>query len=422
MKDDADVSNSGDPRDPSYDDFDISNLPTGWTSITIDATSHRGTVVVLALSVSLALFIMLMFLFIFWRRKVAKRDPEKRRRTSSNSADDISTRSIREAKAAQRKWAKAAIRWRDNLRFSAHRRRANRALAPATSYSTLAQEEAINARNSLPRSRPSSPTPIRRSVTPTPDVRSPSMTSIHSSHSRIQTPRVSTTTDLPLPPTSSLSNQPPAYDPPSSPPESHVSLENTYSNCIPSGILKPPLSSHAQPQPYGDDDGHVTSLSGHVATDDKAALSHRAALASAPSGSNSNFPQSVSVPSMEEVDTFEWPSGSPPPPSHDEYRYEPHPPYSPPTSLLPPPPSNEKQRFDYSHDLDASVSLGSAVFEPQLGPSAPPFEESEAMPSAPPLDLDAHVPSAPPMDPEDEDYPDTSISDLEDGADAGASP
>lgn len=421
---DDDSSDSGGPKDslaPPYDDFDVSSLPTGWSSIAIDATSHRGTILVLSLSVSLALaIIFLMFFFIFWRRKLApKRDPEKRRRKSSDIADDISIRSIREAKAAQRKWAKAATRWRDNLRFSAHRRRTNRALAPATSYSTLAQEEGINARSSLSRSRSSSPTLTRRTVTPTPAVRSPSMISIHSSHSRIQTPRVLTTADLPLPPSTPLPTQPPAYDPPSSPPESHVSLENTYSNCGPSGISKAPLSSQAQSLPHGDDDGHLTSLSGHVATDDKAALSLRAALASAPSGSNSNFPHSVSVPSMEDVDTFEWPSGSLPSPSHDEYRYEPHPPYSPPTSLLPPPPSKEKPRFDYSHDLDISVNLGSAIFEPQLGPSAPPFEESEAVPSAPPLDFDVHVPSAPPMD--SEDCPDA-ISGSEGGADAGASP
>jgi hypothetical protein len=60
-----------------------------------------------------------------------------------------------------------------------------------------------------------------------------------------------------------------------------------------------------------------------------------------------------------------------------------------------------------------SVSLDSAMVEPQLGPSAPPFEECEAVPSAPPLDFDVHVPSAPPMD--SEDCPDTTVSGLEDG-------
>jgi len=91
----------------------------------------------------------------------------------------------------------------------------------------------------------------------------------------------------------------------------------------------------------------------------------------------------------------------PPSPSHDVHGYEPKPPYSPPRTLLPPPPLKGKQKFDYSHDLDVSENFDMPV-EPQLGPSAPPFEEeSEVVPSAPPFDFEAHVPSAPPMDPED---------------------
>lgn len=353
-----------------------------------------------------------MFACIFWRRKHApKRDPEKLRRRTSSTADDNSSRSIQEAKAAQRKWCRAAIRWRDNIRVSAHRRRTKRTLAPATSYSTSTHEECIDGRSSLSRSRSSSPTLSERSVTPTPvDARSSSVASIHSSLSPIQTPRMLTCTDLPLPPLSPSPTQPPAYDPPSSRSESHVSPENTYLNGGSSGTSKVPISSHTQSQSYGD-----ASLSGHVATDDKAILSLRATLASAPPVSSSSIPQPASVPSMEDEDAFEWPSGSwPSSPNLDEYSYEPHPPYSPPTSLFPPPPSKGKQRFDYSHDLDMSVSLDSTTVEPQLGPSAPPFEECEAVPSAPPLDFDEHVPSAPPM--ESEDCPDTAVSGLEDGA------
>jgi hypothetical protein len=362
----------------------------------------------------------LMFLCVFWRRKhIPKRDPEKRRRRYSGTADDDSSRSIREAKATQKKWTKAASRWRDNLRLSAHRRRTNRALASAASCSTFAHEEGIDARSSLSYIRPSSPTLTERSVTPTPsDIRSSSTASVHLSHSRIQTPRVLTFTDPDPPPSSPPPAQPPAYDPPPSSQESHVSPENTYSDSSLTGTSKAPLPSHTQSQPRGDNDGHLTSFSGHVATDDKAILSLRAAMASAPPDSNSNLPQSASVPSMEDEDTFEWPFGSwPPSPSPDDYGYEPHPPYSPPTSMLPPPPSKGKQRFDYSHDLDISVNLDSATVEPQLGPSAPPFEECEAVPSAPPLDFDVHVPSAPPMD--SEDFPDTT-SGSEDSADPGA--
>lgn len=411
------------------DDFDLSSLPTGWTSFAVNGSSHRGTVVVLALSVALALIIIvLMFVCIFWRRKhIPKRDPEKRRRKYSGSPDDDSNRSIREAKAAQKKWIKAASRWRDNLRISAHRRRTNRALAPAASCSTLAQEDITDAQSqsSLSYFRPTSPTLTERSATPTPsDIRSSSTTSLHSSHYssplHIQTPRVPrfTDPDPDPPPSSPPPAQPPAYDPPPSDPESHASPGNTYSGSSLAGTSKAPLPSHTQSQPRGDDDGHHSSLSGHVATDDKAILSLRAAMASAPPDSNSSLPQSVMVPSVEDVDTFEWPSGSwPSSPSPDDYGYEFHPPYSPPTSMLPPPPSKEKQRFDYSHDLDISVNLGSVTVEPQLGPSAPPFEECEAVPSAPPLDFDVHVPSAPPLD--SEDFPDTT-SGSEDSANPGA--
>jgi hypothetical protein len=106
---------------------------------------------------------------------------------------------------------------------------------------------------------------------------------------------------------------------------------------------------------------------------------------------------------MEEEDMFELPSrSSPTSPSRDTFDYELQPPYSPPTTLLPPPPSKGKQKFDYSHDWDIRTDVDITV-DPPLGPSAPPFEESEVMPSAPPLDFDVHVPSAPPMD--TEDYP-----------------
>ena len=361
-----------------------------------------------------------MFLCIFWRGKYRpKRDPEKRRRKYSGTADDDNSRSIREAKATQKKWTKAAIRWRDNLRISAHRRRTNRTLATVASRSTLVQEEGVDARSSLSYSRPPSPTLTERSAIQTPsDIRSSSMVSIHSSHPRIQIPRVLTFTDPDPRPISPPPAQPPAYDPPPSDPESHVSPENTYLDSCFAGTSKAPLPTHTQFQPRGDDDGHLGSLSGHVATDDKAILSLRAAMASAPSDSNSNLPQLASVPSVEDVDTFEWPSGSwPSSPSPDEYDYEPHPPYSPPTSMLPPPPSKGKQRFDYSHDLDICVNLGSVTVESQLGLSAPPFEECEEVPSAPPHDFDVHVPSAPPMD--SEDFPD-STSGSEDSADLGA--
>jgi len=413
IKDPQGPSRTGYPP-PSADEFDLASLPTGWSNVHYTGT-HHSTTIILTLSVALAAIIIILFSVIFWRRKHSpKRDPEKKGRRASNIADDDSFRSIRDAKAAQRKWYKAASRWRGNIRFSARRRRTDRALAPTTSHVTLSQDlqdeiAASDTESSAYRSRSSSPTRTVRSVTSAhSDVHASSsrasIRSSHPPHSQIQTPQ-----ELPFqaPPTNSpssspLSAQPPAYRPRPSIPSStlpYVSSELTYSGCSPSS--KDPPSFRPQSPPRGDDDSHLASLSGHVATDDKAILSLRAALASAPAGSDSNFPHAASVPSMEEEAMFELPSGSNPmSPSRDTFGYEPQPPYSPPTSLLPPPPSKGKQKFDYSHDWDLRADVD-ITFEPPLGPSAPPFEESEVMPSAPPPDFDVHVPSAPPIDTED---------------------
>jgi len=164
------------------------------------------------------------------------------------------------------------------------------------------------------------------------------------------------------------------------------------------------MSSHAPPRPHGDEDSYFSSLSGHVATDDKAILSHRAALASVPPVANSNHPQLASVPSLVDDDMFELPSGSrPSSPNIDGHVYEPQPPYSPPASFLPPPPSKGKQKYDYTRDFDVSVNFDILTVETDLGPSAPPFEEDGVVPS-PPFDPDMPVPSAPPMPLED--FPD----------------
>ncbi|KAI0299779.1 hypothetical protein BC826DRAFT_1102470 [Russula brevipes] len=393
------------PSSSDFDDFDYSSLPTGWRTPSNPTSSRHGTAVVLTLSVALAVTIVMTFACIFWRRRRSpKLDPEKKRHLSSDIPDDGN---IREAKAAQRKWCRAANRWRDNIRFSARRRRTNRALAPAASCSTLVEEErqemVADSGSSVVRSRSSSPTPTQRSVTSThthQNVQSSSTPStgssfsLHSQSQQIQIPPASTSqTSQPTPPpcsppSSPLPSQPPAYHlrRSSSPPVPDVSPEYTYSDSHPSGSSKAPLPLFTQSQPPVDESHRTsTSISGHVATDDKAILSRRAALASAPPGSDPHFPLPASVPSMED-EMFELPSGSrPPSPSCDTYGDEPHPPYSPPTFMLPPPPLKGKQRFDYSLDLD-------------IVPSAPPFEESGAVPSAPPLDFDAHVPSAPPMD------------------------
>ena len=354
-------------------------------------------VIVLSLSVALAVIILAMMLAcVFWRRKLApKKDPEKKRGHSSDFADDDASRSIREAKAAQRRWSKAASRWRGNVRFAFRRRRAERALTRASTYSTASQEIEGTA-VSTSSSRSHSPTPTLRSRASTSqDIRPSSAASIHSTTSRAPSsrpsspqPRLSSPYDVPPRPPSLI--EPPAYhrQPAVPPPTGDHSPPYTHSDCRPSSSSKSPLPTSNSSLPTERDNDQLGSFSGHVATDDKALLSRRAALASAPLESSSRL--SPSAPSIEDGDDFEFSSGSrPSSPVHDAYGSEEQPPYEPPTSLLPPPPSKGKLKYD----LDINYEI--ATIEPGLGPSAPPFEESGAVPSAPPLDLNVPVPSAP---------------------------
>ncbi|KAI0248348.1 hypothetical protein BJV78DRAFT_1284867 [Lactifluus subvellereus] len=414
LQHDANSPEDGNPVVPSFPDsddlpdFDLSSLPTGWSNITANTTSHQVTVVVLVLSVALVVIIIItMFTCVFYRRKgTSKGDPERRR--SPDIADDDSSCSIGEAKAAQRKWSRAAGRWRDNIRFAARRRRTNRALAPAVSYTTLVWEEerqqevVIKSENSPSPCRSPAPTLTQRTSTSNrPDVPTASAAPSHPSSTpltRVLPPPVNST-DIPL--SSPVSpSQPPAYQ---TRPTS-LSPEYTRLGRSLSSSSKAPISSHTPSRPHGDEDSYFGS--GHVATDDKAILSHRAALASAPPGAaNSHLPQLASVPSLVDDDMFELPSGSrPSSPNIDGHVYEPQPPYSPPASFLPPPPSKGKQKYDYTRDLDISVNFDIVTIGADLGPSAPPFEEAGAVPSAPPFDSDVPVPSAPPMSLED--FPD----------------
>ncbi|KAF8274278.1 hypothetical protein EI94DRAFT_1696194 [Lactarius quietus] len=393
--------NADDPT--SSGDFDMSSLPTGWD---IPSTSSRhGMVIILSLSVALAVFIVAMMIFcVFWRRKlIPKKDPEKKRGQSSDFADDDASRSIREAKAAQRRWTKAVSRWRTNVRFSFRRRRTDRAITRNTTYSTSGQEgEGMITVISASSSRSHSPTPTLRSRASTSqDGPSSSAASVHSAASRARPsrasspqPQVASPYDVPPRPPSPPPMEPPAYHPqpavPTPPPTGDHSPPYTHSDCCPPSSSKLPASSSSSSQPGDTDNGHLGPLSGHVATDDKALLSRRAALASAPSESSSRL--EPSAPSIDDDDDFEFSSESrPSSPVCDAYDSEQRPPYVAPASLLPPPPSKGKLNYDI------------ATIEPGLGPSAPPFEESVAVPSAPPLDLDVPVPSAPAMVTERED-------------------
>jgi hypothetical protein len=361
----------------------------------------------------------MMITCVLWRRKlVPKKDPERRRTHSSEFADDDASRSIREAKTAQRRWSKAVSRWRSNVRFSFRRRRTDRAITRTATYSTLHQDgDGIGTDVSPSSSRSHSPTPTLRSRASTSrDVPQSSAASVHSTASRARSsrpsspqPQVSSQYDVPPHPPSPI--EPPAYHPPpavaTSPPTGDHSPPYTHSDSCSPSSSKHPVSSSNSSQPNDTDNVRLGSLSGHVATDDKALLSRRAALASEPQESSSRF--APSAPSIEDDEDFEFSSESRPPSSASEQR----PPYVPPASLLPPPPSKGKLRYEYS-DVDLNYDI--ATIEPGLGPSAPPFEESIAVPSAPPLDLEVPVPSAPFLVTEQEDDRQDDVHRMDTGA------
>ncbi|KAI0275263.1 hypothetical protein BC834DRAFT_851997 [Gloeopeniophorella convolvens] len=408
----------------SVDEFDPSSLPAGWT--TPDAASRRFTVVIIALSVALAVIIVVMMTTcVFWRRKhQPKRDPEKRLRSqqsmpsSSDFADDAGARSsLRNAKVAQTKWVRTAIRWREKIPTRIRRRRKDRALAQTVSYAAIVQEEEeregaeSDVGDSRPSSRAPSPAATLRSRTP----------SSASTHRGRDVPTASSAASirsvgshapseaLPLPPPSPVPLPPPTPPPPpppSQPPAYHLrprdvdadggeSPEYSYADAPVAGPSKPRLPS---PEP---DAGPRASLTGHVATDDKAILSRRAALASAPSEPPPAAP--AHVPSLDDDDGLDFDS-------------EAFPPYAPPALPLPAPPAKGKLRYDYAHELALEI----ADVEPEMGPSAPPFEEraAGAGPSAPPLLEDGLAPSAPAL----EDGLGPSAPPLEEPEDDGRSP
>lgn len=170
--------------------------------------------------------------------------------------------------------------------------------------------------------------------------------------------------------------------------------------------------------PPVDDSGHddaVHSSPGHVATDDKATLARRAAMASAPPDPDirASLPHhSPRAPELEDddeipADVLALSSA----PSSD-----PIPPYPSLHPDLPPPPSMGKMaasRYEqYAFSLEQAADV--VGVEPEIGPSAPPFEEAQSqagttttlvvVPSAPPVDEEGSYedgellePSAPPL-------------------------
>ncbi|CCL98091.1 uncharacterized protein FIBRA_00085 [Fibroporia radiculosa] len=384
------------------DDIDI--LPSGWLKETHDDDSM--TPIIITLSVVLAVGICTFIaMCVWWRRKRVRRLKDPERKGRKLEVDFDLDEDEKQARSQQRLWARATARWKTNVRQSARRRRKRQA------GSIKDTEFAIH----------SSTTSLHRLRT------SSSSQLVRSDSSSVQ--HYGSTTMEPAP---SSPHRPPSYlSPelnPSGDPEAPTPAADAPSQC-PDNAETPSTvggSLASEPLPY---EG-VTSA-GHVATDDKAVLARMAALASSPidpsnSGSaGASTGAYASVPPL--VDDFEAvlydiqvtdfdadvigeSSGSRRTPS-PRPRLSPRPPVprdlSPCPSLLPPPPSKGSLAAPTFYEYLPSFEEDVLSVEPEMGPSAPPFEaEERPAASAPPLDMDFipdginMQPSAPPL----EDY------------------
>ncbi|THH20510.1 hypothetical protein EW146_g864 [Bondarzewia mesenterica] len=412
------------------DTFDLDTLPTGWKP---SGTEERDlTTVILPLSLILACFIIgLIVSCVFWRRRRKRQLPKdvekklrRRHRIYDRGSDDEDSESIRQAKASQKKWAKAANRWRANIRHSMRRRRTTRTVSSISTFhvnelqSEDAEQESRETSASISRSPSRASTSTShssRSITvdssSTPSQVAPSLS--NSEHFQSATPppaAISNSVESP--------SHPPAYRPSSSGPQMDRNISRRRLSDSPS-YHSPIPSSSKSPFPIslpdaddldieGDRDSSLTPPSriGHVATDDKAILARMVAMASAPPpGEDAEFSSHVtpSVPPLDGYDSDIPPevfsSPSLPPISPSDAR----PPYSPSRSGLPPLPTKGKMaapRYDdYPYTFEQDLDI--AGVEPEPGPSAPPFEES---PSAPAFVISIG-PSAPPLDVDDVDPP-----------------
>lgn len=416
------------------DEFDLSTLPTGWANS--GGSSHDLTAVILPLSLVLAGSIVALILAcVVWRRKRRKEEKDvekvlqrKVRGLDEKSDDGSENSSIQQAKSAQRKWAKAASRWKANIRHSARRRRTNRSI-PATlvqdnqsspslpsspfrnddSVSVLRSPSSISSRHS----HDNPPNPPPPPPVPLPRPRSSIDVSSVIPHAE-DTPPIPSNTDSPL--------RPPAYHPSRNhphivmdipsltdvTPSYHAEASNVTASSSKLPLEPPPVDSS------GDDEA-VHGSPGHVATDDKATLARRAAMASAPpdQATRASLHHPPRAPELEDddeipADVLALSSA----PSSD-----PIPPYPSLHPDLPPPPSLGKMaasRYEQQYAFSLEQAADVVGVEPEIGPSAPPFEEAQSeagtativvIPSAPPVDEEGMYedgdlslsPSAPPL-------------------------
>lgn len=405
-------------------------LPPGWGKPQESGRSSR-TELILAMSLVLAFLICILIIAcLFWRKTVRRRyraDVEmkgkSRRRNRELSAEEAKELiAEKESRTKQKVWARATARWRENARYTARQRRGKR--ASVRSRATRSSTSLDNHREGLASGR-SSPIRSVSSAAPSRSVsRRGSTTSFQ--HDSVMDTSPSPQEDA----VPTISVCPPPVPPHSSPPayqqkdlKSDRSSEALYANDEPTStslLIRSRRPSHSSFLATSESEsGDISSIpAAHVATDDKAVLARLAELASAPPSDGlsaeelaGEVPQ-VSAPEWrdEEMEEFIAQEGG------AEAADSSTPPTAASASPFPPPPSKGSLHapnfYDYPYAFEEMEIVG---MEPELGPSAPPFEETQSgslgveegdmclVPSAPPMldDDDLYVndlsPSAPEM-------------------------
>jgi len=408
---------------------DVDTYPSGWNG---EPKDDPLTPVIITLSVVLALGICtFIILCVVWRRKRARRlkDPEKRKKRETAVTEEEDAE-VRRLQSQQKMWAKASARWKANVKQSARRRRKRQAGAAKDGDARLLTESSHSSSMSLHRM-------------PTGSSSSSAARSTRLSFSDDNTDPPAPTPASPEPDTH-RSHRPPAYLSDTSDmaakardgfqetvlPLAADSVLGTDNAAASHSSIRIPSSSDDLPLPYPD-----FIQAGHVATDDKALLARMADLASAPEAPASSITGGspavyASVPPLEDdfdvmpfdihvVDCDAAEAGEPsgsrrtpsprPPLSPDctpSYSRDP----SPGPSLLPPPPLKGRLAAPTFYEYPASFEEDVLGLEPEMGPSAPPFEdEGISAASAPPLEVEYDMeetdalPSAPPL--MDDDVP-----------------
>jgi hypothetical protein len=320
----------------------------------------------------------------------------------------------KEVRVKQKLWARASARWMTAVRSSARRRRNRRRLAvaqvPSAQSSAVSLHDMVSAVTQSA-SVPSSPRPST--------VRDPETRGDYSSH-RLQSHNAGSAISLhsPMDPETS---SPPAYIHGRSPISSPAKLDGSreaYSidDESPHSLLPPDNEDQPEyPMPVFDDlmPYDASFHAAHVATDDKNLLARMAHMASAPPSTTDEGGSSQLVISAPVWDDDEEVLDG----AIDDTHVDIHPASSPPCelppsisssgALFPPPPSKGKMAapsfydYPYSFEVEPEMEPSAPPFE-EHGPNAPPLEDTAIVPSAPAL-LDEPSPSAPDWDGEEED-------------------